>query len=73
MKMKHSHKYIKDTFDGKMEYEWGQNLTKQHVEDFIGDHFEPEGSEKWTPTDWIKIPRLVNNIKDENIKIGQKE
>jgi len=51
-----------------MEYVWGQNSTKQHIENFIGEHFEKEDSEKLTPTDWIKIPRLVNSIKDENLK-----
>lgn len=70
LKLKDYHTHIKEAFDEEIRHVGFQKLTKKHMEKFIAEYFEEGGSEfvKWTPADWIEKPKLVDSIKDENLR-----
>ena len=48
----------------------GSNVTKKKLTSFVKNYFHPVGHDldAWTPTDWQEKPKIVNRIKDENLK-----
>lgn len=48
----------------------GPNRTREELSKFLDANFLKAGHDlvKWTPTDWQSKPKLINKIKDRNLK-----
>ena len=46
------------------------NMTKDEIQKFVDDNFDPEGSEfeEWVPSDWKEKPAFLSNIKDDRFR-----
>jgi alpha,alpha-trehalase len=45
-------------------------MTKNDIQKFVDDNFDPEGSEfeEWIPSDWVAKPKFLAKIADPNLR-----
>ncbi|GLG99252.1 Trehalase, partial [Gryllus bimaculatus] len=68
MKLRYPWKETVDKFEDLYKQSGGK-VTRDKVEQFVKDNFEPVASEfeKWNPPDWKPVPKFLKKIKDPKL------
>lgn len=70
LKLKQNPNETMKLFNEFMEKHNNNQPSKEELESWLAEHFEPTGSEliEWSPSDFKTQPKVLNRIRDKNYK-----